>query len=74
MNQLSEILKLSIPERVLLVEAIWDSIANESNKKNAYQLSDEQINFLEAEITEYSKKPEEGSSWEDIKKRMLNRK
>lgn len=65
---LSDILKLSVPERILLVEAIWDSIANE---KNNYQLSDEQVKFLEEELVAYSKSPNEGSSWEDIKKRIL---
>lgn len=71
---LSEILKLSIQERILLVEAIWDSIANEGDKKNSYQLSEKQIKFLEEELKDYSKKPEEGSSWEEIKKRILNKK
>lgn len=74
MKKLSEILKLSVSERILLVEAIWDSIANENNKSNNYQLSDEQIKILEEEISDYSKNPDEGSSWEDIKKRILNKK
>lgn len=33
---LAEIMKLSVSERMLLVEAIWDSIANESNT-NGYR-------------------------------------
>lgn len=69
---LSDILKLSVAERVLLVEAIWDSIASE--KKSAYNLSDAQISFLEEEMAAYSKNPDEGSSWEEIKKRVLSRK
>ena len=69
--QLSNILKLSVPERILLVEAIWDSIANEKN--NEYQLSPEQISLLEEELISYSKNPNEGSSWEDIKKRILKK-
>lgn len=71
---LSEILKLSIPERILLVEAIWDSIAGEGDKKNSYQLSEDQIKVLEDELKEYAKRPEEGSSWEDVKKRILGKK
>ena len=73
-NNLSQILKLSITERILLVEAIWDSITKESESKNSYQLSDEQIRFLEEEISSYDKNPEEGSSWEDIKNRIKNKK
>ncbi|MCX6292399.1 MAG: addiction module protein [Bacteroidetes bacterium] len=71
---LSEIFKLSIPERILLVEAIWDSIAIEGDKKNSYALSDEQVRFLEEELKDYSNRPEEGSSWEEIKKRILSKK
>lgn len=47
----SEIFKLSIPERILLVEALWDSIARESENKEIYKLSAEQEKFLEEEIT-----------------------
>lgn len=73
-NNLSQILKLSITERILLVEAIWDSITKESGTKNNYQLSDEQVRFLEEEIAAYDKNPEEGSSWEEIKNRIKNKK
>lgn len=72
-TQLSDILKLSIPERILLVEAIWDSIANETGKKNTYPLSEEQVRIIEEEMATYHKNPEEGSSWEDIKKRILKK-
>ena len=65
---LSQILKLSIPERILLVEEIWDSIVKEN--KNAYSLSEEQIHFLDEEIKAYEKNPEEGSTWEEIKNRL----
>ena len=71
---LSTILKLSIPERILLVEAIWNSIAQENDKKSNYTLSEEQINFLEEELAAYAKNPEEGSSWEEIKNRISNKK
>ena len=67
---LSDIIKLSIPERILLVEAIWDSIANEKNQ--SYKLSADQIKMLEEELAAYSKNPDEGSSWEEVKKRITN--
>ena len=69
---LSDILKLSVAERVLLVEAIWDSIASE--KKHTYKLSEAQIHFLEEEMASYSRNPTEGASWDEIKARILNRK
>ena len=73
-TKLSQILKLSVPERIILVEAIWDSIVLENNAKGDYQLSEEQILMLEEEIAEYSKNPNEGRSWEEIKQRIKNKK
>ncbi len=72
--KLSQILKLSVPERILLVEAIWDSIVLENESKSNYQLSEEQINILEEEMAAYSKNPKEGSSWEELKNRIKNKK
>lgn len=73
-TNLSQILKLTIPERILIVEAIWDSIVQENDQKSSYKLSDEQIQFLEEEISAYAKNPEEGSSWEEIKNRIMSKK
>ena len=70
---LAENMKLSIPERILLVEAIWDSVSNETGKNN-YQLSDEQISFLNEELESYAKNPDEGASWDEIKQRILKKK
>ncbi len=72
--KLSQILKLSVPERILLVEAIWDSIVLENESKSNYQLSDEQINILEEEMAAYAKNPNEGSTWEEVKNRVKNKK
>ena len=72
--KLSQILKLSVPERILLVEAIWDSIVLENESESNYQLSDEQISILEEEMAAYSKNPNEGSTWEEVKNRVKNKK
>ncbi len=72
-TSISEILKLSVPERILLVEAIWDSIVSEKETKNTYQLSEEQIKFLEEELAAYSKNPDEGKTWEEVKKSIKNK-
>jgi putative addiction module component (TIGR02574 family) len=71
---ISEILKLSIAERILLVETIWDSIASEKKEGRSYTLSPEQIHILEEELENYARNPEEGSTWEEIKKRISNKK
>jgi putative addiction module component (TIGR02574 family) len=72
-SQLSEILKLSVAERILLVEAIWDSIANEAQNIKPYQLTETQIRFLEEELVAYGKNPDEGSTWEEIKRKVLKK-
>ena len=43
-TQLSELLKLSLAERILLVEGLWDSIAAETEKKS---LTSEEIEILD---------------------------
>lgn len=72
--KLSQILKLTVPERIILVEAIWDSIVSENEAENKYQLSEEQISILEEEMTAYAANPNEGRTWEDIKNRIKNKK
>jgi putative addiction module component (TIGR02574 family) len=66
----NQILSLSIAERILLVEAIWDSIASEKESGNTYKLNEGQMKILEEEVAAYSKNPEEGISWGDLKKKI----
>ena len=40
---ISDILSMSVPERILLVETIWDSIPSEGKQ---YELNSEQIKIL----------------------------
>ncbi len=72
--QLSEILKLSVSERILFVEAIWDSIANETQNIKPYQLTEEQMQFLEEELEDYRKNPEDVTTWDEIKSRVIKKK
>jgi putative addiction module component (TIGR02574 family) len=69
--ELAEILSLPIPERIKLVEDIWDSIAAESG---AVQLSPEQRTELERRIENYKKDPSGTIPWETIKSEALARK
>jgi putative addiction module component (TIGR02574 family) len=61
------ILKLSVPERILMVEAIWDSIA-ESDEK--VELSAETMQLLDERIEAHKNNPLEGSSWDEVKARI----
>jgi len=63
--------QIECSRKVLLVEAIWDSIANEKNQ--SYNLSDDQIKILEEELAAYNNNPNEGSSWEEVKNRITKK-
>ncbi|HYX08354.1 MAG TPA: addiction module protein [Bacteroidales bacterium] len=66
---MQDILKLSVPERILLVEAIWDSIAENDEK---LELTDEVKELLDNRIEAHKNNPGEGSSWADVKVRIKN--
>lgn len=59
--------KLSVAERILLVEEIWDSIA-ESN--DAAPLQDWQKDELERRVQAHKANPKAGSTWEEVKERL----
>ncbi len=67
---LSEVLELSVPERIQLVEDIWDSVAA---IPEAIPLTDAQREELDRRLEDYQKNPSAGFSWEDVKKRLLDR-
>ena len=39
--------------------------------EDEYELSESEIKMLEERLADYKKNPESGSSWEDVKKRLL---
>lgn len=63
---LDDIKKLSIPEKILLVEEIWDDIADSA--PDALSLTDEQHAELDRRIKSYEAGPGECRCWNEIKK------
>lgn len=63
----SDILSLSIPERIHLVEAIWDSIVE---VPEAVELSDTQRRELDKRLTAFEKNPLAGSPWSEVRARI----
>ena len=59
--------QFSVAERILLVEEIWDSIADDGQE---VELTDVQRQDLERRIANYEANPESGSSWEEVKARL----
>jgi putative addiction module component (TIGR02574 family) len=56
--------KLSVPERIQLVEDLWDSVAAESP---ALPLSEDEIAELKRRLDELDRNPEVGILWEQVK-------
>jgi putative addiction module component (TIGR02574 family) len=63
----ADILKLSVSERILLVEDIWDSIAD---APDPIALSRAQELELDARLEAYHKNPTEGSPWATVRDRI----
>jgi putative addiction module component (TIGR02574 family) len=59
----AEILALPVPERVRLVEAIWDSI---SAVPEALPLTEWQKEELDRRLAEFDANPEAGSTLEEV--------
>jgi putative addiction module component (TIGR02574 family) len=66
-NPIEDIKKLSIAERILIVEDIWDSIIS-SNED--FPISDEQRRELDLRLDAYHKNPNVGKSWEEVRKKI----
>jgi putative addiction module component (TIGR02574 family) len=67
-NAFPELLKLSVAERIQLVEDIWDSIAAEPN---AVPLSDELREELDHRLADQAANPGVGKPWSEVKARLL---
>ncbi|HEX2866063.1 MAG TPA: addiction module protein [Ignavibacteriales bacterium] len=63
-NPLENIKNLSVAERILIVEEIWDSILN-SNEE--FPLSDEQKNELDKRLEAHGKNPNEVKPWSEVR-------
>jgi putative addiction module component (TIGR02574 family) len=67
---LKQAAKLPVPDRIKLVEDIWDSIADDSD---AFLLTSAQKGELDRRLELIKKKPGRGIPWEDAKKQILKR-
>jgi putative addiction module component (TIGR02574 family) len=63
-----EIRFLPIPDRIILVEQIWDSIAEDGKQ---FELTEEQKAELDARLAARGQSPQPSASWEEVKGRIL---
>jgi putative addiction module component (TIGR02574 family) len=66
-TQLSDILQLTIAERIQLAEDIWDSVAA---FPESVPLTEAQKEELDRRLQAYSRDPNEGISWDELKENL----
>lgn len=62
--------QLSIAERILLVEEIWDGIAAESEQLDVPQFHKDE---LDKRLEAHQKSPDAASPWSEVKERLQNK-
>jgi putative addiction module component (TIGR02574 family) len=65
---LSDVLALPVSERLKLVEAIWDSIADASE---TFEPGEAQRAELDRRLEDYGRNPDAGCPWAEVKARLL---
>lgn len=60
--------KLPISDRILLVEEIWDTIAEDNQ---AFELTDAQKRELDRRLESAKKNPGQGRTWDEIKAEFM---
>jgi len=66
--KLSELLELPVEERLRLLEALWESVAE---CPEALALTPAQKQELDRRLAAYERDPAAGVPWADLKKRLL---
>ena len=66
----TDTLSLSIPERIQLVEDIWDTISSETN---IVKLTEEEKKIIDERLAAYHRNPELGSPFEEVLKRIIDK-
>ena len=67
---LDDLKKLTVPERLQIVEALWDSIAEESS---ALPVTAEQAAILDERLAEMESDPDSGRPWEEFRRTLDKR-
>lgn len=66
----TDTLELSVPERIQLVEDIWDTI---SSQPEAVDLSEEDKKIIDARLEAYHRDPAQGAPWKDVYQKITSR-
>jgi putative addiction module component (TIGR02574 family) len=66
-TELSDILQMSVAERIQLVEDIWDSVAA---SPESVPVTDTQKEELDRRLQAHAQNPSEGVSWGELKEKV----
>ena len=66
----AETLNLPVSERIQLVTEIWDSIAEFPDK---IELTPSTRKLLDKRLAAYRANPDQGSPWQEVKRRLVSR-
>jgi putative addiction module component (TIGR02574 family) len=66
-----EIQNLSVSERIMLAEALWDSVAKHDAE---IELTEKQKLELDKRIANYEVDCDTGSSWSEVRERIIAKK
>ena len=66
----ADTLTMSIPERIVLVEDIWDSIAAEAD---SLEITEEEKRIIDERLEAYHKNPGAVSPWEEVYRRIVKK-
>ena len=64
---LDEVLQLPVPDRIRIVEAIWDSIVDSPEE---LEISDEQRAELDRRLESLERNPHAGAPWAEVRDRI----
>lgn len=67
---IKELLKLSVPERIQLVEDLWDSIAADAED---FPLTDAQKAELDRRLEEHEADPGSAIPWSEVRERLYKK-
>ena len=67
---IEELLKLTVAERVLLVEDLWDSIAADPE---GLPLTDQQKREIDRRLAEHDEDPSSAVPWEQVRERLYKK-
>lgn len=65
-----DIQSLSVAERILLAEKLWESVRSKSDD---IELTAEQVELLESRLSALESDGERGDSWETVKARIVSK-